>query len=195
MLFCDVLNSFCSNVSAHRCSMGLTGRKRKLGQKRHSGGSGSGMKSKIREMEVRTCDRFVIKGLMWRTRSCLSPTRVRVRNTRTQTVGLIFLWHGHVQKRNTEKRVRSHTLHKAYLPPSCTPQRAALSLLCHLYLSNNPLPREKQSVLDLKEKGPCLYHVQLSSHQNASALVRRKKCCHWGVVPFIRRLSRMEIMG
>lgn len=84
---------------------------------------------------------------------------------------------------------------QAYLPPSYTPQRAALSLLCHLYLSNNPLPREKQSVLDLKEKGPCLYHVQLSSHQNASALVWRKKCCHWGVVPFIRRLSRMEIMG
>lgn len=84
---------------------------------------------------------------------------------------------------------------QAYLPWSSTPQRAALSLLCHLCLSNNPLPREKQSVLDLKEKGPCLYHVQLSSHQNASALVWREKCCHWGVVPFIRRLSRMEIMG
>lgn len=34
-----------------------------------------------------------------------------------------------------------------------------------------PFPGEKQSVLDLKEKGPCLYHVQLGSHQNASVLV------------------------
>lgn len=115
-----------------------------------------------------------------------------------------FETHGH--KRNLlvaqactkEKHRKTCTLThypQAYLPPSSTPQRAALSLLCHLYLSNNPLPREKQSVLDLKEKGPCLYHVQLSSHQNASVLVWREKCCRWGVVPFIRRLSRMEIMG
>lgn len=109
---------------------------------------------------------------------------------------VIFLRRRHVYERgNTEKTCTLTHFPQAYLPRSSTPQRAALSLLCHLCLSNNPLPREKQSVLDLKEKGPCLYHVQLSSHQNASALVWREKCCHWGVVPFIRRLSRMEIMG
>lgn len=73
----------------------------------------------------------------------------------------------------------SHTIHK--LNPSVLhpPEGCTVPALSSL-LSNNPLPRDKQSVLDLKEKGPCLYHVQLSSRQNASAYVWREKCCNWG---------------
>lgn len=94
----------------------------------------------------------------------------------------------------TSRHTHKHAIHKltsSVLHLSGARTAPALSCL----LSNNPLPREKQSVLDLKEKGTGLYHVQLSSRQNASAQVRKEKCCHWGVVPFIYRLSRMEIMG
>lgn len=101
---------------------------------------------------------------------------------------IIILWLNHGP--NT---VRIHTSFfcpcMSHPPESCT-VRALSSLL-----SNNPLPREKQSVLDLKEKGPCRYHVQLSSRQNTLAQVWKEKCCHWGVVPFICRFYRIEIMG
>lgn len=104
---------------------------------------------------------------------------------------IIFLWHRHVQKK-TQKN--THTIHK--LAPSILhPPEGCTVLALSFLLSNNSLPREKQSVLDLKAKGTCLYHVQLSSRQNSSTQVWREKCCHWGVVPFIHRLSRMEIMG
>lgn len=129
-----------------------------------------------------------------RTRVLLCHPHVRALETHGYKRNLLAA-HARIWKGKHRKPCTLTHFPQAYLPRSSTPQRAALSLLCHLCLSNNPLPREKQSVLDLKEKGPCLYHVQLSSHQNASALVRREKCCHWGVVPFIRRLSRMEIMG
>lgn len=109
---------------------------------------------------------------------------------------IIFLQDRVVQKTNTEKLfTHISTLCTSSPPLSSTSQRAGQSLLCHFSCPIILLPREKQSVLDLKEKGSCLYHVQLSSRQNASAKVWREKCCHWGVAPFIRRLSRMDIMG
>lgn len=109
---------------------------------------------------------------------------------------IIFLQDRVVQKTNTEKLfTHISTLCTSSPPLSSTSQRAGQSLLCHFSCPIILLPREKQSVLDLKEKGSCLYHVQLSSRQNASTKVWREKCCHWGVAPFIRRLSRMDIMG
>lgn len=66
---------------------GLNGKKGKAGSKETQWGKWKWdevEEAEIREMEVRTCDLFVIKGLMWRTCSHLSATRVRVRNTRTQ---------------------------------------------------------------------------------------------------------------
>lgn len=113
---------------------------------------------------------------------------------------IIFLRDRRAQKTNTEKlfthtHTRTHHARTSLPPLSSTSQRVGQSPLCHFSCPIILLPREKQSVLDLKEKGSCLYHIQLSSHQNAPLKVWREKCCHWGVVPFIHRFSRMEIMG
>lgn len=120
------------------------------------------------------------------------------------------------REKKAKQHVASHTLHQLTSldpppppptpPPPPPPCPGGPHCPCFVIFPACPIipfPGEKQSVLDLKEKGPCLYHVQLSSHQNASALVcrgrarERESAAAGGVgfVPFIRRLSPMEIMG
>lgn len=159
--------------------------------------------TKIRERGLWTCDEewkkvrvgSGLKRLLW---SChdqwldLAHTRdvtCMCRHLKHMGTNIILSHTGMYKRRHT------HTHNPQAYPFIHHPPEGCTVLALLFLLSNNSLPWEKQSVLDLKEKGACLYHVQLSGRQNALAQVWREKCCHWGVVPFIHRLSRMEIMG
>lgn len=102
-------------------------------------------------------------------RECLGRTR-NLLVVRERTVGTVG---------GGRRHVASHTLHRlTSLDPPPSPCAGGPHCPCFVIFPTRPIipfPGEKQSVLDLKEKGPCLYHVQLSSHQNASALVCRAR--------------------